>query len=238
MSRRTTRLIGLYAVISAAAVCIVAPLLSLAYFGTSDGAYALKTSTTSAWADPARRLAGGLLTFAAPERVYGTYLQAFALIFPAVFLCAWVARSQRPTHTPRAERWGWRVTLLGYGLLTGGLAVAFLMESLSFLTGATSHNGPLNVLFLAALFPGILCATLGSTILGVSLIRSSYAPPITAWLLALSLPLWALGSFVVGHNSLGLAPLFIAWGVTGRRLWHADPSPFEEPAANPVPVSP
>ena len=145
MSNRTTRLIGLYAVVSAAAICVVAPLLSLAYFATKDGAYALETSTTSAWADPARRLADGLLTFAAPERVYGTYLQAFALIFPAVLLCALVVRSTRPAQKPRAERWGWRIALLGYGLLTGGLAVAFCMESVSVLTGTTSHNGPLNV---------------------------------------------------------------------------------------------
>ena len=237
MSNRTTRLIGLYAVVSAAAICVVAPLLSLAYFATKDGAYALETSTTSAWADPARRLADGLLTFAAPERVYGTYLQAFALIFPAVLLCAVVVRSTRPAQKPRAERWGWRIALLGYGLLTGGLAVAFCMESVSVLTGTTSHNGPLNVLFLAALFPGILFATLGSTILGISLIRSSYETRVTAWLLALSLPLWALGSFVLGHNSLGLAPLFIAWGVTGLHLWRTDPSPFPEPAANPASMS-
>ncbi len=237
MSNRTIRLIGLYAVISAAAVCVVAPLLSLAYFATKDGADSLTTSTTSAWADPARRLADGLLTFAAPERVYGTYLQAFALIFPAVLLCAWVVRSNRPIEKTRVERWGWRVTLLGYGLLTGGLGVAFGMESISVFTGTTSHNGPLNVLFLAALFPGILCATLGSTILGISLIRSSYETRVTAWLLALSLPLWALGSFVLGHNSLGLAPLFIAWGATGLNLWRTDPSPYQEPASNTASMS-
>lgn len=37
-------------------------------------------------------------------------------------------------------------------------------------------------------------------------------------------------SFVFGHNSLGLIPLFIAWGVTGLELWSPRESRGVEPA--------
>ena len=91
--------------------------------------------------------------------------------------------------------------------------------------GTDPHNGPLNVVFLALLVPGILLSTLGSSVLGLSLVRSQYAPRATAWLLAISFPGWIVGSFVLGHNSLGLIPLFLAWGVTGLELWSPRASP-------------
>lgn len=223
MSDRSTRLAGLYATISGGVVVILSPLLALSYFATKDGAYELDTSTVSAWAKPARDIAGGLLTFASPERVYGTYLQGLALIFPAVLLCAWVTRSQRPGSQAGLERWGWRIALLGYTLLTAGLAVAFCMEVAAISFGTSTHNGPLNVLFLSILFPGILLATTGSSVLGIGLMRTGYRPRVTVWLLALGFPLWIVGSFALGHNSLGLMPLFLAWAVTGARLWRSNP---------------
>ena len=222
MSDRSTRLAGLYATISGGVVVTLSPLLALSYFATKDGASELDTSTVSAWAKPAREIAGGLLTFASPERVYGTYLQGFALIFPAVLLCAWVTRSQRPRPKAGLERWGWRVALLGYTLLTAGLAVAFCMEVTAISFG-TSTNGPLNVLFLSILVPGLLLATTGSSVLGIGLMRTDYRPRVTAWLLALGFPLFIVGSVVLGHNSLGLIPLFLAWAATGARLWRSNP---------------
>ncbi|MDQ3670566.1 MAG: hypothetical protein M3377_09860, partial [Actinomycetota bacterium] len=44
-----------------------------------------------------------------------------------------------------------------------------------------------------------------------------------AWLLALAIPLLVVGSAVVGHNSIGMVPLFVA-GATGLRLWRAGDS--------------
>ena len=59
-----TRLTGLYAVLAAAAAVFFSPLLALSYFATADGAQELETGTVSAWADPARDIVGGLLTWA------------------------------------------------------------------------------------------------------------------------------------------------------------------------------
>ena len=101
----TTRLSGLYAMLAAAAAVAFGPLLALSYFGIDEGSEELSIGTVSAWADPARDLAGGLLTWASPERVYATYVQVFALLFPAVLLCALATRAQRHAgeRSPRAS---------------------------------------------------------------------------------------------------------------------------------------
>jgi hypothetical protein len=73
----------------------------------------------------------------------------------------------------------------------------------------------LNVVFLALLVPGMFFSTVGSTVLGIALLRTSHRPRATGWLLALAFPLLIVGSGVLGHNSLGLLPLFAAWAATG-----------------------
>ena len=95
MSDRSTRLTGLYAATAAVAAVVLAPLLALSYFAIGEGADELENGTVRAWADPARDVVGGLLTWASPERVYATYVQAFAVLFPAVFLCARAVRAHR-----------------------------------------------------------------------------------------------------------------------------------------------
>ena len=214
-----TRLNGLYAMIAAAASLLFAPLLGLAYFATEDGAEDLEAGTVSAWADPARDIAGGLLTWASPDRVYATYLQVLALLFPAVFLCARAVRARRPVPTGGLERWGWRIALAGYGLATLGLTAAFFV-----LFGRDPTSDALETVFIALMVPGMLLSIVGSTVLGIALLRNRYAPKLTAWLLALAFPLAIVGSDVLGHNSLGMVPLFVAWGAAGRQLWRSEVS--------------
>jgi hypothetical protein len=112
MSDRRIRLTGLYAALAAGAALLFSPLLALSYFATESGASALEAGTVSAWARPASDLLAGLLTWAAPGRVYATYVQAMALLFPALFLCAQIIRARRPAATGRLERWGWRIALI------------------------------------------------------------------------------------------------------------------------------
>ena len=101
-----SRSIGLYAATAAVAAVLISPLLALSYFATGDGVEQLENSTVSAWADPGRDLVGALLDSASADRVYSTYLQALALLFPAVFLCARAVRAQRPAEVRASERWG------------------------------------------------------------------------------------------------------------------------------------
>jgi hypothetical protein len=222
MSR--TRLAGLYSVVAAAAAVLLSPLLALSYFGIDEGADELQSATVSAWAEPARDLVGGLVTWGSPDRVYATYVQAFALLFPAVLICALVARARRPAATARLERWGWRIALAGYWLGTVGLVVVFFV-----LIAGSPAGDALNIAYLTLMAPSMLFGVIGSTVLGIALLRAGYQPRLTAWLLALDLPLMLVGSDVFGHNSLGELPLFIAWAATGAHLWRAEPAPPRQP---------
>lgn len=214
LSDRAIRFVGLYSILAAGASIVVAPLFALSYFATASGAERLDIATVSAWAEPARDLAGGLLTFASADRVYATYYQLFALLFPAVVLCAWVVRTQRRQPQTRLERWGWRLALLGYFLLGLGLAAIAILS-----IAAAAASAILNILYLSLIAQGLLLGTVGSTLLGIALLRAADRPRLTVWLLALAFPLWMVGSDVLGHNSLGLVPLFLAWAATGWRLW-------------------
>ncbi len=217
MSERTSRIVGLYAAIAGLAAILVSPLLAMSYFGIADGAEQLERGTVSAWADPGRDLTEPLLTFASANRVYSTYIQLFSLLMPALFLCAWAVRSRR-SESGGLERWGWRVALFGYALLgLGGVAASLLLIK------ASPNGSALDIPFLAGIIPGILLSTIGSTILAIALLRSRYRPRLTPWLLVFAFPLWVAGGTLLGHNSVGLTPMIVAWGASGWRLWRLQP---------------
>lgn len=224
MSNRATRLAGLYAAIAAVASVLLSPVLALSYFGIPDGAEQLHSGTVRAWATPARDLIGGLLTWAPPERVYATYVQAFALIFPAVFLCARAVRARRPAPG-RNERWGWRIALTGYAWGALGLLAALPL----LISAPDGDTLAVNLVFLALMLPGMFISAIGSTVLGIALLRSHYTPRLTPWLLTLAFPSMLIIPTVLGHNSLGMVPLIVAWGVSGIQLWraHDQASPSE-----------
>jgi hypothetical protein len=213
MSERTTRLIGSYAVVAACVAVVVSPLLSLAYFATSGGVDQLENPTVSVWAVPARELAGGLLTWTSPARVYGTYWLVFWLLFAAVFLCARAVHARRPAHAGRLERWGWRMVMVSYPLgAVGGLsAIAILVDG-------SAENVVIDVAFVALMLPAIAIDAIGSTVLGIALLRNRYRPRSTARLLSLAFPSVLGLSFLFGNFSLGLVPVLVAWAMTGRQL--------------------
>jgi hypothetical protein len=210
VSERWIRVAGVYAVAAAVLSVILTPLLALSYFATDDGAEELEKGTVETWADPARDIAGGLLTFASADTVYFVYLKSLMLIGPALVVAALAARSRRPAQVTRPERWGWRLALAGYTFLSVGVIVA-------------PPGDALNLVFFALIVPGLVLSTIGSTTLGIALLRARYRPRLTAALLAISLPFWFFGADVIGHNSPGLLPLFFAWGATGWRLWRSGP---------------
>ena len=217
MSDRSARLAGLYAMLAAGIMVVLAPLLALSYVATDAGREELETGTVAAWAEPGRELAGGLLTWASPERVYVTYWQAFALLVPAMFLCAHAARARR-SPAGRGERWGWRIALTGYLLEKVGFLALFLA-----LVVADLDSTAVDVIFLGAAFPGLLIGGVGSTILGISLVRSGARPRLTAWLLASALPSMIVVPALLGNLALGLLPVFVAWAAVGRQLRQAAP---------------
>jgi hypothetical protein len=219
MSDRATRLTGFYALIAAGAALLLSPLLALSYFETNEGADEPETGMVSAWADPARDLVGGLLTWASPERVYATYFLLFWVLFPAVFLCARAVRARRPAARGRLERLGWRMALFGYGFGIVGLIVA----SMILVTGSSAGN-TIDVVFLALMVPAMAIDVVGSTVLGIALLRDGYEPKLSAWLLALVLPSMLVVPGVLGNLSLGLLPVFVAWAAAGLQLWREGPT--------------
>lgn len=223
MSARSTRLLGLYAVAAAVVAVVTAPILALSYFGTEYGRGELERGTVAAWAEPARDLLGGVATWASPERMYSTYLQVFALLFPAVLLCALAVRRRRP-RGGRTERWGWRLALAGYGLAAAGMAVA----AIALIPGDPDVLG-LAVAFFALLLPGMFISALGSTVLGIALLRDGFRPRLTAALLTLAFPSMVVVPTLLGHNSLGMLALVLAWGIAGFHLARAS-SPSTAPA--------
>lgn len=220
MSVRPDHRIAWYALVAMTGAILIAPLVALAWFATPDGVEALEVPTVAAWAEPARDVAGGLVTFASPDRVYATYTQVLALLFPAIILTAFAARTQRPTPRKRSERIAWRVALTGYSVFGAGvLIVALLLIGHSV---AIAGLDAVNAVYLMMMFPGLLVSLIGSTILGIVFVRSGYRPRPTAWLLALAIPLWIVGGFVLGHNGIGILPLFIAWAATAWQWRTAD----------------
>jgi MFS family permease len=224
MSERKTRLIGLYAVVAACVGAVVAPLLALSYLATSGGVDQLKSPTVSAWAVPGRDLAGGLLTWASPDRVYGTYWLLFYPLFAATFLCARAVHARRPSDAGPLERWGWRLALVGYALgpIMGLAAIAVIIIG-------SADNIVIDVAFVALMVPGLLIDAIGSTVLGIALLRKSYRPRITAWLLALAFPSVLVISSLLGNFGFGLLPVLVAWAVTGWRLWRTRTPESSEP---------
>ena len=139
-------------------------------------------------------------------------MQAFALIFPAVFLCARAVRARRPA-AGRYERWGWRIALAGYAW--GALGLLAVLPLLISAPGADTLA--FNLAFLTLMLPGMFISAIGSTVLGIALLRN-YTPKLTPWLLTLAFPSMLIIPTVLGHNSLGMIPSSWAWGVTGIQL--------------------
>lgn len=223
MIDRHSRLIAGYAVVAAAVATVVSPLLALAYLSTGEGRSGLRSATTAWWAEPLLQHASWLVDWSSPDRSYATYTQVIAVLFPAVLACAILSRTSRHPQG-RAEWWGWLIALIGYGIGTVGLLVAALT-----LIPGRAGSSALNLVFMVLMVPGMLCSLIGSTVLGIALLRRDFRPLGTGWLLALAIPLFVCGN-LLGHNSLGMLPIMIAWGLAGLRIISTESAPEPQPS--------
>jgi hypothetical protein len=212
MSPRAARAVSVYTLLASVAAVLLSPLLALSYFAIPEHSKYL-TGSVAAWAVPARDLLEPLVTWASPERVYATFVQAFALILPAMLVGGLAVRAGR-SGVRRGELWGWRIALSGYGLAGLGLLVVFPV----LFADAGGEGSILNIAYLAMMLPGMLISAIGSTVLGIALLRAAFRPLAAAWLLALALPSMVVVPTVLGHNSLGMAPIVVAWGIASRSL--------------------
>lgn len=165
------RQLRLYSLIAAIGAVIVSPLLALSYFATAEGADQLDEVVYRGGVEPARDAVGGLVTFDSPDTVYAVYTLVLAFLFPAIILAAFATRDQRSDGT-LVELWGWRITLTGYALFGAGLPVVAMLLLL-----LGSDSTLVNVIFLSIMIPGLLVGLIGSTILGVAVLRSGSSTP-------------------------------------------------------------
>jgi hypothetical protein len=151
-----------------------------------------------------------VLDWANPDAVYLTYGKIWLPVFVAFTLCAFVVRRRR--QPVGFEKWAWRIALTGYVLACVGVFCDYW-------TQWATYNAFFDVAFLITL-PGFLLTLLGSTLLGIVLLRRGFVPRSSAWLLALTLPL-AFGILQVTSMGSAALPVMFAFGIAGRRLARA-----------------
>jgi hypothetical protein len=180
------------------------PLYALSRFATDVGARDLEIPTIRAWAEPAGALLSPLLTWADPDVVYQTLGKTWVFLLAPMLLVAFAAYRRR--QPGGGERWAWWTALLGYGLLTCSTVGDFW-------TPWTTAS------FMLLTIPGFLVSLLGSTLLGIFLVRRGFHPRGTAWMLALAIPGFVAGTFTIAFAG-GLLFLMWAWAIAGRSMSH------------------
>jgi len=179
-SAETQRRIGRFAWVMAWVGLVVGQLHALARHNTADGREDLHSALTRAWSDPARAALRPLLDWGDPDLVYVTYGKVWLPVFLAFTLCAFVVRRRR--QPSGFERWAWRIALTGYVWA----CVSVFGDYWTQWTG--TPNALLDLSFLVGL-PGLLVTLVGSTLLGIALLRNGLRPRAAAWLLTLPIPL-------------------------------------------------
>lgn len=210
--------VGRAAVAGAILGVVLTPLHAMARHATPDGSADLALPLTRAWSEPMSEVVRALLDWSDPQTVYVTYGKAWVLVFGAAALCALaVARRRDPQGV---EKWMWRAALAGYWLST---AAAFFTYWTPWWLDAS---------FTMLGIPGLLLTVVGSTALGITLLRGRFTPPGTAWLLTLSLPLLLLLGQIVSFGG-ALMPIVLAWAIAGRHLNDLPDAPTRRAASQP-----
>jgi len=194
---------------------------AMARHQTADGKGDLQMWTTRVWSDPGRKAFSPLLDWASPDVVYVTWGKVWLPVFLGFTLCAFVVRRRR--QPVGFERWAWRIALTGYVGATASVAAEYWTQWTSV------DQGLVDAVF-AATVPFLLVTMVGSTLLGIALLRRRMRPTVAGWLLALAIPSLIAISMV---TSLGNAvlPIMFAFGILGRRIAAEEPQPSAAPVA-------
>ena len=187
----------------AVAALVITPIHALARFRTEDGKSDLDLPGVRAWAEPATERLRPLLDWAGADTVYTTWGKLYLPLFLLMTLCAFAVRRSRPAPYG-AEKWGWRIALTGYVVLTVAVAGEYWTPFLE-------------EFFAIAGIPGLLISVIGSITLAIGLLRRGFRPRTVPVLLLLWLPLFVALSSLIAMGA-GFLPLMFAWGVAGRAL--------------------
>jgi hypothetical protein len=197
---------------------LVAPVITSAYSLSEDGA-----GLSPPWEPAFSDLLSPLFRFATPEAVYSTYGKLYFVVFLGFLLGLMALRVQQRGHVGRLEEWSFRLSLIGVVLnLFGNIADYWVGEGTWF-----EELG-----FIFGELMGLLSLLVGSTMLGIALLRAGTTPRIGAWLLVLSLPGIIL-LLLVGFANIPSGPALwfcFAWLVLGYVLWSRRGTAAEQPS--------
>ena len=220
-SKIAQRRIGRFAWAMAWFGLVAGQLHAMARHQTVDGKQDLQVWTARVWSDPGRKLFAPLLDWASPDVVYLTWGKIWLPVFLAFTLCAFVVHRRR--QPGGFEKWAWRVALTGYV----GATVSTFAEYWT--QWGSMNQGFLDAVFLATV-PFLLITMVGSTLLGIALLRRRMRPSAPAWLLALTIPALVAISMVTSLGNVVL-PIAFAFGILGRRIGRETAQPSEVAAA-------
>ena len=208
ISPHAQRLVAKSALAAALFGTVAGQLHALARFETVDGREDLELPLTRAWAEPAAEALRPLLDWAGADTVYLTYGKIWFPIFAAFTLAAFVVYQRR--RPAGFEKWAFRVALTGYVVATAS-------------TFGEYYTPYLDESFLFLGLPGLLVTAVGSTALGVALLKNRFRPAMTGILLAAFIPLVLA---ITEVTSMGNAALPLAWGwaIAVRRVARAQDS--------------
>ncbi len=184
------RRIGRLAWVMAWVGLVVGQFHAMARHQTVDGKEDLEVWTTRVWSDPARDCSQASARLGEPRRRLPDLREDLVPGVRRVHrLCA--SCSTAAGGRVGFEKFAWRLALVGYTWACVAVLVTYW-------TQWTHETTMLDLAFVFLDIPGLLLSVIGSTMLGITLIRRGYRPRVTGWLLALSLPL----SIVIGHVHL------------------------------------
>ena len=187
---------------------VVGQFHAMARHNTVDGKEDLEMWTTRVWSNPAREFFQPLLDWSNPDAVYLTYGKIWFPVFAAFTACAYVLyRRRKPVGF---EKFAWRFALVAY---TWASVAVFV----SYWTQWTHTTDLLDLAFLFLDIPGVLLCWIGSTMLGITLIRRGFVPRVSAWLLALTVPTAFVLELFTSMGS-GALPEMFAFGIAGHQL--------------------
>jgi hypothetical protein len=222
-STQTQRRIGRFAWAMAWFGLVAGQFHAMARHQTADGKEDLQMWTTRVWSDPGRKLFSPLLDWASPDVVYVTWGKVWLPVFLAFTLCAVVVRRRR--QPVGFEKWAWRIALTGYVGATLSVVAEYWTQ------WGSVDQGLLDAVFLATA-PFLLTTMVGSTLLGIALLRRGLRPTLPAWLLTLAIPGLIVISMVTSLGNVAL-PIMFAFAILGRRIGaeKTQPSVVAEPVS-------
>jgi len=197
--------IARWSMLTTLATLVIGQLHALARFRTEDGRSDLDLPLTGWWAEPAGRALDPLLDWAGPDTVYLTYGKWWTVALGVMVVAAVIVMRVRAPYG--VERWGWRLFIAGYALLTLGVSAYYWAQW-------TSYN-VMEDIGLWAQLPAALLGTIGATVLGFALLRRRARPRLAALLLLLTIVWLVTISEVTSLGNTDL-PLMLAIALLAR----------------------